>query len=200
MISQELLLLGVLASSLLPGLVIFMLPDAWVGMRSFLNLLGATVKLGLVVVLLVGVAGGEAYSVRYEVLPGLELALKADTLGMLFITLSAILWLFTTLYAIGYLEDAPHRSRFFGFFSLCVTATMGIAMAANLFTFFIFYELLTLSTFPLVVHRGTDKAMKGGTVYLLYTLIGGTALPTGIVWLHHLLGHTEFAQGGIACS
>ncbi|MBK7050211.1 MAG: monovalent cation/H+ antiporter subunit D family protein [Rhodoferax sp.] len=200
MISQELLLLGVLASSLLPGLVIFMLPDAWVGMRSFLNLLGATVKLGLVVVLLVGVAGGEAYSVRYEVLPGLELALKADTLGMLFITLSAILWLFTTLYAIGYLEDAPHRSRFFGFFSLCVTATMGIAMAANLFTFFIFYELLTLSTFPLVVHRGTDKAMKGGTVYLLYTLIGGTALLTGIVWLHHLLGHTEFAQGGIAAA
>ena len=200
MISQELLLLGVLASSLLPGLVIFMLPDAWVGMRSFLNLLGATVKLGLVVVLLVGVAGGEAYSVRYEVLSGLELALKADTLGMLFITLSAILWLFTTLYAIGYLEDAPHRSRFFGFFSLCVTATMGIAMAANLFTFFIFYELLTLSTFPLVVHRGTDKAMKGGTVYLLYTLIGGTALLTGIVWLHHLLGHTEFAQGGIAAA
>ena len=138
MSSQELSLLGVLASSLLPGLVIFMLPDAWVGVRSFLNLLGATAKLGLVVVLLVGVAGGEAYSVRYEVLPGLELALKADTLGMLFITLSAILWLFTTLYAIGYLEDAPHRSRFFGFFSLCVTATMGIAMAANLFTFFIF--------------------------------------------------------------
>ena len=130
----------------------------------------------------------------------LELALKADALGMLFITLSAILWLFTTLYAIGYLEGAPHRSRFFGFFSLCVTATMGIAMAANLFTFFIFYELLTLSTFPLVVHRGTDKAMKGGTIYLAYTLIGGTALLAGIVWLHHLLGHTEFAHAGIAAA
>ncbi len=73
-------------------------------------------------------------------------------------------------------------------------------MASNLFTFFIFYELLTLSTFPLVVHRGTDKAMKGGRVYLAYTLSGGTVLLAGIVWLHHLLGHTEFAHTGIVAA
>ena len=195
---NEGLLLAVLASSLLPGLVIFALPESWIGLRSTLNLFGAIAKIGLVFVLLAGVYAGESYAVRFMVLPGLDLAFKADALGLLFITLSAILWLFTTLYAIGYLEGAPHRSRFFGFFSLCVTATMGIAMAANLFTFFVFYELLTLSTFPLVVHRGTDKAMKGGTIYLAYTLIGGTALLAGIVWLHHLLGHTEFAHTGIA--
>jgi multicomponent Na+:H+ antiporter subunit D len=194
---QELLPLAVLASSLLPGLAIFTLPEGWIRVRTSLNLFGAFAKLGLVLLLLAGVHAGETYGVRFEVLPGLDLAFKADALGLLFITLSAILWLFTTLYAIGYLEGAPHRSRFFGFFSLCVTATMGIAMAANLFTFFIFYELLTLSTFPLVVHRGTGQAMKGGTIYLAYTLIGGTALLTGIVWLHHLLGHTEFAHAGI---
>ncbi len=200
MTSHEFLPLALLASSLLPGLIIFGLPESWVRVRTFLNLFAAVGKIGLVAMLLAGVAAGEEYSVRYAVLPGLELVLKADALGMMFITLSAILWLFTTVYAIGYLEDAPHRSRFFGFFSLCVTATMGIALAANLFTFFIFYELLTLSTFPLVVHRGTDKAMKGGTIYLAYTLIGGTALLAGIVWLHHLLGHTEFAHGGIAAA
>ena len=200
MTANEWLPLAVLASSLLPGLVIFTLPEDWVRLRTTLNLFGALAKLGLVFLLLAGVHAGETYGVRFEVLPGLDLAFKADALGLLFITLSAILWLFTTLYAIGYLEGAPHRSRFFGFFSLCVTATMGIAMAANLFTFFIFYELLTLSTFPLVVHRGTDKAMRGGTIYLAYTLIGGTALLTGIVWLHHLLGHTEFAHAGIAAA
>lgn len=200
MTSHELLPLAVLASSLLPGLIIFALPETWIGVRTFLNVFAAIAKLGLVAMLLAGVAAGEEYSVRYAVLPGLELALNADALGMMFITLSAILWLFTTLYAIGYLEGAPHRSRFFGFFSLCVTATMGIAMAANMFTFFIFYELLTLSTFPLVAHRGTDKAMQGGTIYLAYTLIGGTALLAGIVWLHHLLGHTEFAHAGIAAA
>ena len=194
---EELLPLAVLASSLLPGLVIFALPESWVGVRTTLNLFGAFTKLGLVFLLLAGVALSPAIYSLIARLPGLELAFKADALGLLFITLSVILWLFTTLYAIGYLEGAPHRSRFFGFFSLCVTATMGIAMAANLFTFFVFYELLTLSTFPLVVHRGTDKAMKGGTIYLAYTLIGGTALLAGIVWLHHLLGHTEFAHAGI---
>jgi multicomponent Na+:H+ antiporter subunit D len=194
---HEWLPLAVLASSLLPALVIFALPESAVGLRTALNLLGAFAKLGLVGILLAGVAAGEAYGVRFAVLPGLELAFKADALGLLFLTLSTVLWLFTTLYAIGYLEGAPHRSRFFGFFSLCVAATTGVAMAANLFTFFVFYELLTLATFPLVVHRGTDKAMKGGTIYLAYTLIGGTALLAGIVWLHHLLGTTEFAQGGI---
>ena len=200
MTAQEWLPLAVLASSFLPGLVIFTLPERWIGVRTTLNLFGAIAKLVLVGLLLAGVATGEAYGIRYAVLPGLDLAFKADALGLLFISLSAVLWLLTTLYAIGYLEGAPHRSRFFGFFSLCVTATMGIAMAANLFTFFVFYELLTLATFPLVVHRGTAAAMKGGTVYLAYTLIGGTLLLTGIVWLHHLAGHTEFGHRGFAAA
>jgi multicomponent Na+:H+ antiporter subunit D len=198
--ANQLLPIAVLASSFLTGLVIFALPEDRIALRTALNLFGAIAKLVLVAVLLAGVSAGEEYSVRFAVLPGLDIAFKADALGLLFISLSAVLWLFTTLYAIGYLEGAPHRSRFFGFFSLCVTATMGIAMAANLFTFFVFYELLTLTTFPLVVHRGTDKAMKGGTIYLAYTLVGGTSLLTGIVWLHHLLGHTEFAHTGIAAA
>lgn len=197
MTMNELLPLAVLASSLVPGLVIFFLPEAWIGTRTALNLFGAVAKLALVGSLLVGVRAGQEYSVRYAVLPGIDLALKADSLALLFVALSAVLWLFTTIYAIGYLENAPHRSRFFGFFSLCVTATMGIAMAANLFTFFVFYELLTLSTYPLIVHRGTDKALRAGSVYLAYTLAGSTLLLIGIVWLQSLVGHTEFAQGGV---
>jgi len=200
MTTNEWLPLALLASSLLPGLLIFVLPERRIALRTTLNLAGAGTKLVLVGVLLRGVASGKEYSARFAVLPGLDLALKADALGLLFVSLSAVLWLFTTLYAIGYLEGSPCRSRFFGFFSLCVTATVGIAMASNLFTFFIFYELLTLSTFPLVVHRGTDKAMRGGRVYLAYTLSGGTVLLAGIVWLHHLLGHTEFAHTGIVAA
>ena len=200
MTTNEWLPLALLASSLLPGLLIFVLPERRIALCTTLNLAGAGTKLVLVGVLLRGVASGKEYSARFAVLPGLDLALKADALGLLFVSLSAVLWLFTTLYAIGYLEGSPCRSRFFGFFSLCVTATVGIAMASNLFTFFIFYELLTLSTFPLVVHRGTDKAMKGGRVYLAYTLSGGTVLLAGIVWLHHLLGHTEFAHTGIVAA
>ena len=193
---NEALPLAVLASSLLPGLVIFALPEEWVRLRTALNLFGALAKLTLVGVLLAGVNAGESYGFKYTVLPGIELVFKADALALLFVTLSAVLWLLTTVYAIGYLEGSPHRSRFFGFFSLCVTATMGVAMAGNLFTFFVFYELLTLATYPLIVHRGTPAAMRGGTVYLAYTLIGGAVLLTGIVWLHSLTGQVDFVHGG----
>jgi multicomponent Na+:H+ antiporter subunit D len=88
--------------------------------------------------------------------------LRVDFLALLFVSLSAVLWLVTTIYAIGYLEGSPHRSRFFGFFSLCVTATMGIALAGNLVTFFVFYEMLTVVTYPLVVHRGTGRRWRRG--------------------------------------
>ncbi|HSW41391.1 MAG TPA: proton-conducting transporter membrane subunit, partial [Patescibacteria group bacterium] len=195
---NEALPLALLASSLLPGLLIFMLPESRVRARTALNLSGAVAKLVLVGVLLVGVQAGETYSWRYAALPGIDLVFRADALALLFVSLSAVLWLLTTVYAIGYLEGSPHRSRFFGFFSLCVTATVGIAMAGNLFTFFVFYELLTLATYPLVVHRGTAAAMRAGTIYLAYTLIGGAVLLTGIVWLHGLLGQTEFTPGGVA--
>jgi multicomponent Na+:H+ antiporter subunit D len=129
-------------------------------------------------------------------LPGLELVLRAGPLSLLFVTLSTILWLVTTVYAIGYLEDSPHRSRFFGFFSLCVTATVGVALSGNLITFLIFYELLTLSTYPLVVHRGTEVARRAGQTYLAYTIAGGALLLLGTVWLYSLTGTLEFTPRG----
>jgi multicomponent Na+:H+ antiporter subunit D len=92
----------------------------------------------------------------------LDFILRADALAMFFVTLSGLLWFLTTLYAIAYLEGSPHRSRFFGFFSLCVSATVGIALAGNLFTFVMFYELLTLATYPLVVHRETETVARAG--------------------------------------
>ena len=102
------------------------------------------------------------YAVEAEVVAGLQFALRADALSVLFLTLSAALWLLTTVYAVGYLENSPGRSRFFGFFSLCVSATAGVSMAGNLFTLLLFYEALTLATYPLVVHRGTREAIRAG--------------------------------------
>ena len=186
----------ILASSLITGVLIFALAEERHRLRGALNLAGALIKLALVGVMLWGVFHGQHYEARYSLLPGIDFALRADALAMLFVALSALLWLFTTIYAIGYLEGSPHRSRFFGFFSLCVTATMGIALAGNLLTFFLFYELLTLATYPLVVHRGTDKALRAGNVYLGYTLTGGAILLVGVAWLYGLVGNVEFAKGG----
>ena len=183
-------------SSLLPGLVIFALPEQRHGLRTLLNLTGAVIKIALVAWMLWGVLHGHHYEARLDLLPGLDLLLRVGPLAILFMTLSSVLWLVTTVYAVGYLEGAPHRSRFFGFFSLCVTATVGVAMAGNLLTFLIFYELLTLATYPLVVHRGSETARRAGTAYLRYTIAGGALLLVGTVWLYALAGTLEFTPRG----
>ncbi len=192
-----LLLLGILLSSFVTGWLIFFLKEEHHRLRTWLNLLGAGVKLILVAALLQGIYQGQSYSFSMEFLPGIPFALGADANSVLFVTLSSVLWFCTTLYAVGYLEDSPYRSRFFGFFSLCVTATTGIALSANLVTFLTFYELLTVTTYPLIVHRGTKEALRGGKIYLTYALVGGAILLLAVVWLHSLAGPVVFKERGI---
>lgn len=186
----------ILASSLLPGLIIFFLNEDAVRSRIALNMFGILAKVVLVGIVLWGVYNGRSYETRFAFLPQLELVLRADALSILFITLSTVLWLATTIYAIGYLEGSPNRSRFFGFFSLCVTATIGLALAGNLITFLLFYELMTLATYPLVIHRGTEEAYSAGKKYLVYTIFGGVLLLIGTVWLYDLAGTLEFTHRG----
>ncbi len=200
MTSSFLLPLALLASSVLPGLIIFGLREQSVRLRTVLNIGGALLKLLLVALMLWGVREGQSYVTRLPLLPGIDLELQADPLALLFVTLSALLWLLTTVYAIGYLEGAPNRSRFFGFFSLCVTATVGVALAGNLLTFILFYELLTLSTYPLVVHRGTTAARRAGKVYLAYTMLGGALLLLGAVWLYSITGNLDFTARGVVAA
>ena len=192
--------LAILLSSLVPGIFIFFLDERNHRLRTVLNLGGATLKLVLIGILVWGVFNEVEYETRLTLAPGMDLVLHADALSVLFVTLSTALWFVTTLYAVGYLEKAPHRSRFFGFFSLCVSATVGIAMAGNMLTFLFFYELLTLSTYPLVVHRGTPEALRGGRIYLTYTIIGGAVLLAGIAWLRAVAGPLDFTETGILAS
>ena len=188
--------LAIVASSLVPGLVIFALPERAVAARSALNLAGALLKIGLLVLMMYGVFHGRNYELRVPLVPGLDFVLHADALSLMFVNLAAVLWLATTVYAIAYLERSPNRSRFFGFFCLCVTATVGLAMAGNLLTFLVFYEMLTLTTYPLVVHRGTEAARRAGRSYLAHTLAGGMLLLAGTVWLYAEAGTLDFTRRG----
>ena len=190
--------LMIVLSSLLPGIIIFCLPERSVGLRTTANMVGATAKLLLMAVLLWGVFHDHVYETRIPLFPGMDLVLNADALSVLFATLSTILWFLTTLYAIAYLENSPQsRSRFFGFFSLCVSSTIGFSLAGNLITFVMFYEMLTLCTYPLVVHRGTEESMQAGKVYLAYTLTGGMLILLAAAWLRALVGPLDFTQGGM---
>ncbi|MFW6077567.1 MAG: proton-conducting transporter membrane subunit [Hyphomicrobiales bacterium] len=186
----------VLSTSLVTAVIIFLLDEVQQRLRTAVNLVGAVAKLVLVTVMLDGVARGVVYETRLILLPEFELMFRVDALALLFLTLSAFLWLLTTVYAISYLDRGPDLSRFFGFFSLCVMATAGIAMSGTLISFFIFYELLTLSTWPLVVHNANAESLAAGRRYLAYTLGGSTALLLGIVWLESLTGPIEFTLAG----
>jgi multicomponent Na+:H+ antiporter subunit D len=183
-----------LATSLVPAVVIFVLPEDSHQARRMINIAGAVVKVGLASALVVGVFAGYEFEWRMVFLPGIDLVLRVDAIPLLFVFLSALLWLTTTVYAVGYLEHDRNHARFFGFFSLCVTATVGVALAGNLLTFLLFYELLTVTTYPLIVHRGHDQARAGGRAYLLYTITGGAVLLVGIGWLYSLTGPVEFGD------
>ena len=196
MIIESLLPLWIVLASFACGIIIFMLPEDGVRVRTTINLAGVIAMILLVALLLVGVSDGNRLQFEYAFAGDLVFSLRSDKLSVLFLSLSAVLWLLTTIYAIGYLEKDRGRSRFFGFFSLCVSATAGVSMAGNLFTLLLFYEALTLATFPLVVHRGTRDAVKAGRVYLAYTLVGGLLVLAGTVWLHALAGPMEFREGG----
>lgn len=186
----------VMLSSLVTGLVIFMLKPDQHRIRYVLNMVGATLKVVLVIIITYGFLNGESYESRVPLIPNIDLYLVVSPISLAFAGLSSGLWFVTTVYAIGYFEGAPNQNRFFGFFSLCVTATMGISLAGNPITFFIFYEILTLVTYPLVVHYGTRKAIDAGRTYLIFTLTGGTLMLFGIAWLHALAGPVEFTNGG----
>jgi len=135
-----------------------------------------------------------------QMLPGIPLALALEPLGMLFALVASGLWIVTTCYAIGYMRahEEHDQTRFFVCFAVAIFAAMGVALSANLVTLFVFYELLTLSTYPLVTHAGTEEAKKAGRVYLgvlMGTSIGMLLL--AVIWTWTLTGTVEFRPGGI---
>lgn len=196
MMENSLYLVALLLSSFLPALIIFFLDEKRVVLRNSLNLLGVGTKILLVTFLFFSLREGIHFRLSFEIIKGVEFLLKVDELSLLFAILSSVLWLFTTLYAIGYLKGSKNQGRFFGFFSLCVTATIGLSISGNLFTFFLFYEFLTLVTFPLLLHNQDQASKQAAITYLKYTFFGGAVFLLGIVLLHSYVGSHEFVSGG----
>ena len=134
------------------------------------------------------------------VLPGVELAFRVEPLGMLFGLVSSGLWIVTSIYAFGYMRGhhEENQTRFFVCFAVAISAALGIAFSANLFTLFLFYEAMTFSTYPLVTHHGTAAAKAAGRVYL-GILVSTSVLffLFGILWTYGIAGHLDFKPGGI---
>jgi len=183
------------------GALAVLLTGRWPNLREAVSLITGGGLIVQVMTLVSPVLAGESLSVLLITpVPGVPLALQIEPLGLLFALIAAVLWVATTVYAIGYMRGhgEQHQTRFYAFFAIAISATMGVALAQNLFTLFLFYELLTLSTYPLVTHAGSDEAKRGGRVYL--GILMGTSmgfLLLAVIWTWHLAGTTGFQPGGI---
>ncbi|MDH7594255.1 MAG: proton-conducting transporter membrane subunit [Methanomicrobiales archaeon] len=164
------------------------------------SLLASILTFALVLILLPRVMeGSEVTWSVLKLLPGANLGLHVDAFGLIFALTSSSLWIVSSLYSIGYMNahDGHNLARFYAAFAIAIASALAVAMAANLFTLFIFYEILTISTYPLVVHEGTEEAMRAGRKYLAYLLTAGVFLLLSLLFTQHLAGGNEFTSGGI---
>ena len=193
------LVLSLLVPALAAGLIVLL--RARPNLREGASLAAAAVLFGIVLRIHGAVAEGARPSlVLAEPFPGIPLVLEAEPLGVLFALVASFLWIVTTLYSIGYMRGhhEKNQTRFYVFFAYAIASVMGVAFAGNLFTLFVFYEVLSLTTFPLVTHAGTEAAKRAGRTYL------GILFSTSIVfqllaiaWTYHAAGTLEFRAGGI---
>jgi len=171
----------------------------WPDVREACTVLASFAKFALVASLLPAVLDGERpEATLLEISPGIDLALRVDPLGLLFALSASFLWILTSFYAIGYMRGAREKrqTRFFASLALCLSATLGIAFSANLLTLLVFYEVLTIATYPLVIHKGSPAAIAAGRKYLVYLLGGGVALIPATALILAMAGSLDFVPGG----
>ncbi|SHJ94004.1 multisubunit sodium/proton antiporter, MrpD subunit [Caminicella sporogenes DSM 14501] len=127
----------------------------------------------------------------------LDIYFKIDRLGILFVLLASILWIFTTFYSFVYMTHEGNEKRFFIYFMLTLGVTVGIAFSGNLFTLYLYYEFLTLATFPLVIHSGSKEALRVGKKYLIYSFSGATLALLGIILIFSISNNLNFVENGV---
>ena len=145
-------------------------------------------------------AGENPTLVIAEIIPGLPFAFVVEPLGMMFALIASFLWIVTSFYAIGYMRghNEPNQTRFYMCFAIAISSAIAVAFSGNMFTLFIAYEVLTLSTYPLVTHNQDEEAKRAGRTYLgilLSTSIG--LLLVAILWTWFAAGTLDFTKGGI---
>jgi multicomponent Na+:H+ antiporter subunit D len=193
-------LLAILVSAL-GALLIVGTGERRANLREFWSVGAGVVKLALVVSMIPDIRAGRTLEfVLFRLFPGVEIALRVDAFGLLFAVGASVLWIATSFYSIGYMRSLGEhaQTRYFACFALALSATMGVAFSANLFTLFLFYEALTLATYPLVGHKETPEAQAGARKYIIY-LLGAAKLflVAAIILTYNVAGTLDFRRGGI---
>lgn len=185
-----------LTSGVAGSLVVAMMPKANNRLRNSVVLIFSLS--GMIFSWLVAkmVFAGESIRIAGK-LGGLSLSIDPDPLGAAFGIIVSTLWLFATVYSFGYMEGKHNQRTYYSFLLISLSVTLGVAFAGNLIALYLFYELLTLATYPLVIHQRSPEAEKAGNKYILYSLSGAGAILTAIVITYGWTGNLDFANGAI---
>lgn len=186
------------------GAVAVALLGRWPNLRETATLVTA----GLLLLVVLGITGeqlergggfGELYSLG-ELLPGMALEFRVEALGVIYALVASSLWILNSLYSIGYMRAhaEKNQTRFYACFCLAIASVMGIAFASNMFTLFVFYEALTMTTYPLVAHASTPHALRSARTYLGVLVTTSICfLLLGVIWTWHLTGNLDFSAEGV---
>lgn len=167
--------------------------------REGITITASVIKIALVYSLVPHVLAGETIKLElFQIVKGVSFAFNVDPAGMVFACVASTLWLLTSIYSIGYMRGHGEQNQtgYFAAFAMCLSATTGLCFAANLITFFIFFEVLTVATYPLVVHYRDDEGTRSGRKYLAYTLTSGQLFFAAIVIVYSVSGTMDFVPGG----
>jgi multicomponent Na+:H+ antiporter subunit D len=181
------------------GIIMILISHRWPNIREFWTLAASVAMFSVIFSMLPDVLAGRYPEISLiQISPGISMALTVDTAGIIFGMSASALWIVTSIYSIGYMRTLAEKkqTRYYTFFALCLASTIGIAFSANLLTFVLFYEILTLATYPLVVHKETPGAISAGRKYLAYLLTGGLALIAAVALTYHYAGSLDFRSGG----
>ncbi len=171
----------------------------WPNIRETWSTAASVIMFGSVVSMAGGVLNGVSYEYTLFMLTDtVGLTFRVDPAGLIFACLSSLLWIPINFYSIGYMRcnNEAEQTGYFAAFAICIGACMGIAMAANLLTFFVFYELLTIFSYPLVLHERDAAALSASRKYLAYTLVSGQLFLAGVVGIYCISGTMDFKAGG----
>jgi multicomponent Na+:H+ antiporter subunit D len=160
--------------------IILAMPKQHASLRKWLCCLSSVAAFAVVIAMLPGILDGNSYYIKLaSVVEGLDLKLSVDSIGYYFGLVIAFLWMLATLYSIGYIDHK--ENRFFAFMALCESFLLGCAFSSNMFSYFIFYELMTFGSYPLIIHEETTMARRAGYKYLVYAIAAGTVLFFAVV-------------------
>ncbi len=192
-------LLAILASFL--GAILIVVTGKKPNLREGCSIAAGLVQLVIVLSMIPTVQSGAAFHFTLSAfIPQVSIGFRVDALALIFAATASFLWIVTIIYSIGYmrLHGEANQTRFYASMALTLTATMGIAFSANLFTLYLFYEALTFSTYPLITHTGTEAAYAAGKKYIAYHL--GTSIAfllPAIIITYTLSGTFDFRPGGV---